>query len=130
VAKLPAGARRDRQGGTPPPARISPLTPQRWPSPRSKAHPPSSAAGAGARLEALGGDNGAVVVARPDVYPRGHCGPPVSYPLTQRPGAGQPYKDTRAFRCSGLFRQHISWTETALLGQFQPQTNTANWVCV
>ena len=39
------------------------------------------------------------------------------YPLTQRPGG-----HTKACRCGGLFRQHISWMETALLGRFQPQT--------
>jgi hypothetical protein len=34
--------------------------------------------------------------------------------------AGRPYESL--CRCGGLFRQHISWMETALLGRFQPQT--------
>jgi hypothetical protein len=41
------------------------------------------------------------------------------YPLTQRRLGGHTAK---ACRCGGLFRQHISWIETALLGRFQPQT--------
>ena len=50
----------------PPPPRAAPRTP----SPRPKARPRSTT-GAGTRLEALGGDNGPVVVARCTRAPRG-----------------------------------------------------------
>jgi hypothetical protein len=84
----------------------------RTPSPRPKARPRSTT-DAGARLEALGGDNRAVVV---DRCTRPRAPRVAGYPLTQRPGG-----HTKASRCGGLFRQHISWAVTALLGQFQPQ---------
>jgi hypothetical protein len=59
-------------------------------------------------------DNGAVVVARCTRALRGS-------PVIRWPN-GRAAIRSRACRCGGLFRQYLSWMETALLGRVQPQT--------